>query len=137
VGDSSDAWVRSHFAGLDIRDEIGAHNLTGTLALMSAADLVITHDTGPLHLAQLVRAPLLALFGPTMPSQFLAEDAAADAIWGGDRLACRPCYDGREFAACSNNLCMQDISIVSVINRALAILDARRRTSFPPTATVS
>lgn len=122
VGDAADAWVRPHFADLDVRDEIGTHGLTGTLNLLRTADLVISHDTGPLHLARLVRAPLLALFGPTNPSQFLTEDAGSGVIWGGAALACRPCYDGREFAACTNNLCMQDISAAAVADRALGML---------------
>lgn len=127
VGDGSDAWVRPHFAGIDVHDEIGAHGLTGTLSLLSAADLVISHDTGPLHLARLVRAPLLALFGPTNPGQFVAEDATTSVLWGGATLACRPCYDGKEFACCRNNVCMQDISPAAVTDRALAMLaDAPR-----------
>ena len=124
VGDAADAWVRPHFAGLDVRDEIGAHGLTGTLAVLRDAQLVISHDTGPLHLAKLVRAPLLALFGPTMPSQFVVKDPGTSVMWGGGDLACRPCYDGREFAACRDNLCMQDIASSAVAERALAMLAA-------------
>jgi heptosyltransferase-2 len=119
VGDRMDAWVRRTFAGLPVRDEIGAHGLTGTLALLAHAQLVITHDTGPLHLAQLVRAQVLALFGPTNPAQFVSRDAGVTVLWGGADLACRPCYDGREFAACRDNLCMQEISVDQVLHRAL------------------
>jgi heptosyltransferase-2 len=134
IGDAGDAWVRPSFVGVGVRDEIGAHGLGQTLAVMAAADLVISHDTGPLHLAQLVRAPLLALFGPTMPSQFVLDDTpATQVIWGGATLACRPCYDGREFAACRDNLCMQDIPVSAVANRALAMLAAGRRPRLAPT----
>jgi lipopolysaccharide heptosyltransferase II len=122
VGDAGDAWVRPYFENTDVRDEIGTHGLIGTLGLLGAADLVISHDTGPLHLARLVRAPVLALFGPTDPSQFAPQDATASVLWGGDTLACRPCYNGREFAACTNNLCMQMISVDTVTQRALAIV---------------
>ncbi|HET7187961.1 MAG TPA: glycosyltransferase family 9 protein [Gemmatimonadaceae bacterium] len=130
VGDAADAWVRPHFDGLDVHDRIGAHDVVGTLGVLNAADLVIAHDTGPMHLARLVRAPLIALFGPTTPSQFVIEDAATSVIWGGASLACRPCYDGREFAACSNNLCMQDIPVAAVADRALAML-ARHPSARP------
>lgn len=122
VGDVADAWVRPHFEGLDVNDQIGAHGVVGTLGVLRAADLVISHDTGPMHLARLVRVPLLALFGPTSPSQFVTEDAMTSVIWGGASLACRPCYDGREFAACTDNLCMKDISVAAVADRALAML---------------
>jgi heptosyltransferase-2 len=122
VGDAGDAWVRPHFEDLDVRDEIGSHGLVGTLSVLSAADLVISHDTGPLHLARLVRAPVLGLFGPTDPSHFAPEHMGANVIWGGSTLACRPCYNGREFAACADNLCMKDISAAAVTARALAML---------------
>ena len=134
VGDAADAWVRPHFAGVDVRDEIGAHGLTGTLSVMADADLVISHDTGPLHLARLVRTPLLALFGPTIPSQFVVEDESTQVIWGGAALACRPCYDGREFAACRDNLCMQDIPAAAVVARALAMLTGARAELLPVSA---
>jgi heptosyltransferase II len=122
IGDEGDAWVSPFFEGLGVRDEIGANDLTGALAVLAAARLVITHDTGPLHLAQLVRAPLLGLFGPTIPSQFMLGGDATSVLWGGSTLACRPCYDGREFADCADNLCMQDIATSAVIERALAML---------------
>lgn len=132
IGDAADAWVRPAFADLDVRDEIGAHGLAGTLGLLGAADLVVSHDTGPLHLARLVRAPLLALFGPTNPSHFVADDATTSILWGGGALACRPCYDGREFAACRDNLCMQDIRVEAVAERALEMLARDRVERFVP-----
>lgn len=134
VGDEHDAWVRPYFDGVVVRDEIGAHDLPGTLALLNVASLVIVHDTGVLHLARLVRTPVLALFGPTNPAQFVESSQDCATIWGGARLACRPCYDGREFAACTNNLCMQDITVDAVAQRAGLMLDENRhRESVTPT----
>lgn len=133
VGDAGDAWTRPAFAGLDVRDEIGAHSVEGTLALMASAQLVISHDTGPLHLAGLVRVPLLGLFGPTMPTQFMPRHAGAEACWGGAGLGCRPCYDGRELAACVNNLCMQDIAAATVLVRALRMGEGASAPAPPTT----
>lgn len=127
VGDASDAWVQPSFAKLAVRDEIGGHGIADTLSILAHAGLVITHDTGPLHLAGLARVPILGLFGPTMPSQFMPPEASGAVLWGGARLACRPCYDGREFAACADNLCMQDISVDAALSRALDILGAPGR----------
>ena len=124
IGDDGDAWVRPYFDGVDVFDEVGANDLLEVMGVLAGASLVVTHDTGPLHLARLVRAPLLALFGPTSPSQFVLEGDATTVLWGGASLACRPCYDGREFAACANNLCMKDIPTSAVIDRALAMLTA-------------
>lgn len=123
VGDQHDTWVRQYFEGCAVRDRIGRDSLVETLTLMRDASLVVTHDTGPMHLARLVRAPLLSLFGPTSPTQFVTDDdPGVTVLWGGAHLPCRPCYNGREFAACADNLCMQSISAEEVTRVALTLL---------------
>jgi heptosyltransferase-2 len=122
VGDANDAWVRPHFAGIHVQDRIGSTSLPETLALLASSDLVVSHDTGPMHLARLAGARVLALFGPTMPSQVVVEDGRTTVLWGGEHLACRPCYDGREFAACSANVCMSSIAPGVVLATARALL---------------
>jgi heptosyltransferase-2 len=126
VGDQADAWVRPAFEGLAVRDEIAAHSIMGTLALLQAADLVVVHDTGVLHLARLVRTPVIGLFGPTMPTKSLVEAPDVVALWGGADLACRPCYNGREYAACTNNLCIQRIGVTDVMPHVERLVAARR-----------
>ncbi|MDB4877432.1 MAG: glycosyl transferase family 9 [Gemmatimonadetes bacterium] len=122
VGDQHDDWVRPSFAGIAVTDRIGATSLPETVELFAGCDLVISHDTGPMHLARLAGAPLLALFGPTMPSQFIVEDDRTSVLWGGAHLACRPCYDGREFATCAANVCMSGIEPEAVLRSARALL---------------
>lgn len=114
VGDGNDTWVRPDFAGLPVRDEIGMRSLTATLSLLKECDVAVTHDTGPIHFARLVRTPLVALFGPTIPRHVVGEGEDITSLWGGAHLSCRPCYDGHRYAACSNNLCMQDIGVDAV-----------------------
>jgi heptosyltransferase II len=122
VGDASDAWVRPSFAGVGVTDRIGLMTLPDTALFFTKCDLVISHDTGPMHLARLARTPVLALFGPTMPSQFLPENDRDTVIWGGEHLSCRPCYDGREFADCRDNQCMSSISADVVLTTARTLL---------------
>ena len=126
VGDDADAWVRPSFAGLGVRDEIGARDVPGTLRLLCDAQVVVVHDTGVLHLARLVGAPLIGLFGPTIPSKSLTESPEVVALWGGPELACRPCYNGREYADCRDNICMSGIRVDAVEMHVDAILSARR-----------
>lgn len=116
VGGSSDEWARSAFAGLPVRDLIGRLSIPQTLRLMAGPAVIVTHDTGPLHLAQLVRARTVALFGPTVPSRVVGTAANVVALWGGKHLACRPCYDGASYAVCHRNLCMEDIGVDEVLH---------------------
>ncbi|MBI2876893.1 MAG: lipopolysaccharide heptosyltransferase II [Candidatus Tectomicrobia bacterium] len=45
----------------------GRTSLKQLAALMEAADLLVTNDSGPMHLAAALGTPVLALFGPTSP----------------------------------------------------------------------
>jgi predicted lipopolysaccharide heptosyltransferase III len=100
-----------------------AQELPGTLtlgelaALVKQADLVVTVDTAPLHIAQAVGTPVLALFGPTDPR-----------TWGprnpGDIIIhkpkeCTPCWGRRQ---CSETGCMGQIGAPDVIAAARKLL---------------
>ncbi|HXD49480.1 MAG TPA: glycosyltransferase family 9 protein [Gemmatimonadaceae bacterium] len=128
LGDKGDDWVRPAFSNSPATDLIGAMSLSDTLDYLRSCALVISHDTGPMHLARLVETPLLAVFGPTDPAERLVADTRTTAIWGGAELACRPCYDGRNFAACSDNACMSSVSVELVVATASRMLAAARPT---------
>ena len=119
LGGPDDTWVRESFASLAqhprLIDRIGGTTLPEFISLADTCSLVLTHDTGPLHLAGLSHALVLALFGPTDPGSFLPRREGVRVLWGGEDLACRPCYDGRNFAPCDSNGCMQSITVESVL----------------------
>ncbi|GLC27467.1 glycosyltransferase family 9 protein [Roseisolibacter agri] len=121
VGDAADREVLPAFADVPVIDRLGRLRIVESTAVLEVADVVVSHDTGPMHLARLVRAPLVALFGPTSPHDFAPEDARTTVLWGGAALACRPCYDGREVAPCRDNRCMQDLGVARVEEAALAM----------------
>jgi heptosyltransferase-2 len=123
IGARDDAWVSEAFAGIGVTDLVGTLDLVETLGLLRESDLVIAHDTGPMHLTRLVRTPLLALFGPTIPDEMLSMDESVRVIWGGAHLACRPCYDGRNFARCAANLCLSTVEPAQVIETARQMLN--------------
>lgn len=116
LGGPDDAWVRPYFQGEEVIDCIGSLSLPEVIAVCNTCVAVVSHDTGPLHLAGLSRAAIVGLFGPTDPACFLPQRERAVALWGGESLACRPCYDGRDFARCDSNICMQQISKQSVLD---------------------
>jgi heptosyltransferase-2 len=119
TGSAEDAWVREHFGKLlhheNLHDCIGQTSLPQLLALYDACNAVVTHDTGSLHIAAISLAKVVAIFGPTTMGNFLPRREGVVGLWGGERLACRPCYDGREFAACGRNVCMEDVSVERVL----------------------
>ena len=99
-----------------------ASNLAGATSLIELAALyrrmamVISTDTGPMHIAAAVNTPVIALFGPTAEwrtgpygehHQVVAPD-----------LDCRPCFKRQ----CSHCTCMQSISVEDVMQKVHAIL---------------
>ena len=84
LGNSEDAWVRAEFAGVPATDLIGSTTIPEMLRVLADCDLVVSHDTGPMHLARIAGAPIIALFGPTMPAQFIVPDESTTVLWGGE-----------------------------------------------------
>jgi heptosyltransferase II len=125
TGAKDDAWVRLGFSDLNVVDLIGKTSITELISVYGQCDLVITHDSGPLHLAKLAGTSTIGLFGPTNPDNFVSKDEPLQIIWRGRELVCCPCYDGRTFAQCANNVCMQSITVEMVYNLAIDILKGK------------
>jgi heptosyltransferase-2 len=129
-GGPDDAWTSPSFAGLGVTDLTGKLSLVETLALLDSADVTVTHDTGPLHLAGITRTGLVTIFGPTDPHGRLPQRAGCVALWGGEGFACRPCYDGRDYAPCSLNECVRQVTPQMVVAEVEGLLGGGR--TLPP-----
>lgn len=140
AGGPDDRWASPHFTSLDreaaegrIQDLIGTLSLVETLSLLDSADVTVVHDTGPLHLAGITRTAIVTVFGPTDPHGRLPQRANAVALWGGANFACRPCYDGRDYAPCSHNGCIAEVTPEIVQRQVHDLLAARDRgQELPP-----
>jgi len=126
AGGPDDQWASPAFTHLAVADLIGKHSLPETLGLLNSAAVTVTHDTGPLHLAGLTQTAIVAIFGPTDPRGRLPQRANTVALWGGEGFACRPCYDGRDYAPCLNNGCIQQITPTMVLGEIQTLLTALR-----------
>lgn len=139
IGGKEDDWVSSKFKDLEIIDIIGQTSLLDIVALFSVSNLLITHDSGPMHLAKLTNIPVIALFGPTNPNgrvsrycrNFVLTDKIIENIhfiWGGKNLPCCPCYDGKNYANCANNVCINSITVDEVYIFGVDIIKAPKKT---------
>ncbi len=140
VGGPDDRWASAFFAELAqnaaperFADLIGSLSLVETLALIHSAEVTVTHDTGPLHLAGITSTAIVTLFGPTDPHGRLPQRPNCVALWGGEGFACRPCYDGRDYAPCPHNGCIREITPAVVLGQVEALLRARAEgRNLPP-----
>jgi heptosyltransferase-2 len=125
VGAPEDQWVRSFFEGVATTDCLGTLTLPEVVSVFNTCDAVITHDTGPLHLAGLSTASIVGIFGPTDPATRVPRRSSVVGIWGGQGFACRPCYDGRDFAPCTFNGCMHQVTPELVLRELDRLLQER------------
>lgn len=122
VGSQSDAQVIH-----DIQNLMNGHSecLAGKLSWkefrhhLEAAHLLITNDSAPLHLADDIGCPVIALFGPTDhklygPQRSYSLSLKAD-------VACRPC--GKAQCQKKQRDCLELISPETIFNEAIKILE--------------
>jgi len=82
----------------------GQTTLLDLASLYKEARIVITTDSGPMHLAAAVETPVIALFGPTDPARTGPYGAGHTIIR--TELPCSPCF----LKKCSTKKCMEDVS---------------------------
>ncbi|MFC1623880.1 glycosyltransferase family 9 protein [Candidatus Omnitrophota bacterium] len=95
-------------------DLIGKTSMDELLDLFSIADLLISHDGGPVHFASLTKIDMIVLFGPETPRCYSPLSSNATILYS--NFACSPCvsaYNHRH-SACSDNKCLQAISVEDV-----------------------
>jgi len=119
IGAHQDKWVLKYFKDIYAIDFINKTSLTDLIYLFEKCDLLLSHDTGTFHLAKLTNIKILGLFGPVNPAERFGIKENVEVIFLGDSLPCSPCYDGKRFADCKNNLCMKNITVDLVFQKIL------------------
>jgi heptosyltransferase-2 len=69
----------------------GKLTLRQSAALIARADVLVTNDSAPLHIATAMGTPIVAVFGPTIPEFGFGPIRPGDIALGLDDLPCRPC----------------------------------------------
>jgi len=88
-------------------------------AVLAEARVMLTNDSGPMHVAAAVGTPVVALFGPTSPAR-TGPYGPGHHVLGG-RAACSPCYRRRCRYDRTNAamLCLTNITPDTVVDHLL------------------
>jgi lipopolysaccharide heptosyltransferase I len=115
TGSSDDRPITERIRGMMRENAVnwaGETTLRELAALTSLADLFITTDTGPMHLAAASGARVVALFGPTAPWRTGPYGPGHEVIRKG--TACSPCFR----RTCDVGVrCMEEITVEDVMER--------------------
>ena len=113
-----------------VRNVAGMTSLSGFFALLSRSTLLITNDSGPLHLASSVGVPTISMFGPESP-EFYGPLSGTNILFY-EKTMCSPClniYQAKQFACPFDRRCLERINVADVFHAARSILadDAVKR----------
>ncbi|MEP6590572.1 MAG: lipopolysaccharide heptosyltransferase II [Gemmatimonadota bacterium] len=85
-------------------------------ALLGRATALVSNDSAPMHMAQAMGTPVVALFGPTVPSFGFAPRGPEDVVLEVDGLNCRPCSShGPRVCPLGHHHCMTELELVRVL----------------------
>ncbi len=121
--------VQRRLSPARVIDLAGEANLLAVAAIFEQLDLLVTGDTGPMHLAAAVGTPIVAVFGPSDPARY-APRGPHDRIVRID-LPCSPCNRIRlppERCVGHTPDCLAFVSTDLVLTAALAVLAGAART---------
>ena len=101
-----------------IRNIAGDTSIPELISLLSATQLLVTTDTGPMHLAAAQDSPILLLTGSanmhrTGPLNATPENVDIINL----ELECSPCYGTAQKDLCTDNRCMKGISPEQVLKQ--------------------
>ncbi len=99
-----------------------AVNACGSLTLRQSAEAIrrskalVTNDSAPLHLAQAVETPTVAIFGSTVPAFGFGPRGPRDQVVELTGLSCRPCSrHGPPVCPLGHHRCMRDVGVERVL----------------------
>ncbi len=95
----------------------GETTLRELIEIMRKARVVISNDSGPMHIAAGFRVPVVALFGPTSPMRTGPYGKGHCIIQS--EAHCSPCFKKR----CSDLKCMEGITVDNVFEKIDNMLD--------------
>jgi ADP-heptose:LPS heptosyltransferase len=109
-------------------DDIKVYNACGKFSLNESADLVrkaklvITHDTGLMHIAAAYKKPIISIWGNTVPAfgmtPYFGAAMVPDVILQVQKLWCRPCSKiGYNKCPLGHFKCMEKIAVEDLLQR--------------------
>ena len=120
IGDLKDADDVKKIKGLMTHESLdlaGRTSFKELCAWIKTAELVITNDSAPLHIADSLKVPVLAIFGPTDPRKY--GPRFSQSLVARKTLFCSPC----EKPQCRyHHECLRELGPEEVYQKALQIL---------------
>ena len=87
--------------------------------------MLITNDSGPMHLAAALGVPVVAIFGPTDEIKTGPWDSGGGSAVIARAPHCRPCYNPE--CTETGHPCMEEIAVEEVVAAARGLLERKEQ----------
>lgn len=101
----------------------GVTDLAGLVAVLARAALLVSNDSGAMHVMAALKRPQVAVFGSTSPAWTGPLNSWAEVVTR--REPCAPCFS--RTCRYGHYRCLREIAADEVLNKALALLDRWER----------
>ena len=127
VGDASERHLCSEvaqMAGLKESIVLAGQSLPLVMQVLKSASLFVGNDGGLLHLANLLRTPVVGLYGPVSEKVYGPLENASASVTLKEEVPCRPCYKAFQFPPCSyEKRCLNELSPEKVFEACKGVLN--------------
>lgn len=118
-------YVSNIYSALNLTTNVfnssGKLSIDELIILISKSDLMITNDTGPMHIAFALNVKTVSLFGPCSPQQY---GGLENTITIYKNVYCSPCVHEFIMPPCKgDNQCMKKITVDEVFNAVKVSLE--------------
>ena len=115
-------------SGLQVFNACGQFNLNQSASLVKQSSMVLTHDTGLMHIAAALRKPMISIWGNTIPEfgmyAWYGNAGIKDYRSEVKGLKCRPCSKiGYEQCPVKHFRCMEEQDIQIIIDKVNDIMN--------------
>jgi len=116
-------------SGKNIINSAGKFNIGQLAALISRCDLFICNDSAPMHIAESVRTPIVAIMGPTNPLRW--GPYGKEDIIVNRKIQCSYCREtGSVESNCTNIECMKKIRVEDVMGAVETQIERIKKSFF-------
>ncbi|HMI57267.1 MAG TPA: glycosyltransferase family 9 protein [Gemmatimonadaceae bacterium] len=124
--DRSEAASIAEFSSAQgVVDGTASLSLLASAELIGRANLMVTNDSAPQHLASAMGTPTITIFGPTVEDFGFGPLAPHSISLGLDALACRPCHHhGPPRCPLGHWRCMRELEVDAVASAVDEVLGA-------------
>ncbi len=115
---------------IPIHNTAGDLSFAGFTALLKSLSVLVTNDSGPLHLARAFKVPTVSLWGPTHPVVFSPRGEKHISLY--KPIYCSPCTHASDVPPCGgDNRCLKQLSWVRVARALYKLLDMHPPSNLP------